>query len=225
LRQLEVIDVHKRYGDIRSGYMAVRGLTFSLEIGEFAALRGPSGCGKSTLLHLVGAMDRPTQGQVLLRGLRLDTLSNEELARVRRRSVGFVFQAFNLLPTLTALENVALPGLLDGQHDSAAVDRAASALDDVGLSAKATSFPSQLSGGEMQRVAVARALAIDPDLLLADEPTGSLDTENGRKILDLLAKLNRDRGLTILMATHAEEAAAYASRTLHILDGRLDEDS
>jgi putative ABC transport system ATP-binding protein len=221
VQQLEVNDIHKHYGDAASGYTALRGVTFSVPAGQFVAVRGPSGCGKSTLLHIVGAMDRPTEGQVLLKGRRLDSLSDEELAHVRRRSIGFVFQAFNLLPTLTAIENVALPRLLDGQRESATTTRAATALDEVGLCEKAGSFPSQLSGGEMQRVAIARALALEPELLIADEPTGNLDSENGQRILDLLANLNQRRGLTILMATHAEEAAAYASRNLHIRDGRL----
>jgi putative ABC transport system ATP-binding protein len=211
---LQVSDVYKQYGDNVSGYAALGGLTFSIDAGEFVAVRGPSGCGKSTLLHIVGAMDRPSAGQVSLNGQRLDRLSQEALARVRRRSIGFVFQSFNLLPTLTAMENVALPLMLDGQRQMTASDRARSALNDVGLSGKGGQFPSQLSGGEMQRAAIARAIAIEPDLLIADEPTGSLDSGNGRKVLDLLAGLNQARGLTILMATHADEAAAYASRTL-----------
>jgi putative ABC transport system ATP-binding protein len=218
---LEVSDVRKHYGANGAGYEALRGVTFDVAAGQFVSVRGPSGCGKSTLLHIVGAMDRPTSGQVCLKGQRLDTLSNEELARVRRRSIGFVFQSFNLLPTLTALENVALPKLLDGQRENTATEQAETALDAVGLRGKAGSFPSQLSGGEMQRVAIARALALEPELVIADEPTGNLDSENGQRILDLLADLNRQRGMTILMATHAEEAAAFACRTLHIRDGRL----
>jgi len=221
VHQLEVTDVHKRYGVNGTGFAALRGITFSVAAGQFVAVRGPSGCGKSTLLHIVGAMDRPTSGQVLLQGRRLDTLSHEDLARVRRRSIGFVFQSFNLLPTLTVIENVALPRLLDGQGESAATARADAALDAVGLREKRRSFPSQLSGGEMQRVAIARALALEPELLIADEPTGNLDSDNGQRVLDLLADLNQQRGLTILMATHSEEAAAYAARSLHIRDGRL----
>jgi putative ABC transport system ATP-binding protein len=221
VQQLEVIDIRKHYGDAAAGYAALRGVTFSVPAGQFVAVRGPSGCGKSTLLHIVGAMDRPTDGRVLLKGLQLDSLSDDELARVRRRRIGFVFQSFNLLPTLTASENVALPRLLDGQGEASTSARAAAALEEVGLRDKADSLPSQLSGGEMQRVAIARALAVEPELLIADEPTGNLDSQNGKRILDLLADLNLRRGLTVLMATHEEEAAAYASRTLHIRDGRL----
>ena len=213
MHQVAVSNVHKLYEGGGPRCAALRGVTFSVEAGEFVAIRGPSGCGKSTLLHMLGAMDRPTEGEVLLGERRLDTLSNEDLARVRRRSIGFVFQLFNLLPTLTAIENISLPLLLDGVREGSAADRSRIVLQEVGLSDKALSFPSQLSGGEMQRVAIARAMVIEPALLIADEPTGSLDSENGRRVLDLLAKLNQTRGLTILMATHAEEAAVYASRT------------
>lgn len=218
---LIVSDIHKHYGDDTSGYAALRGLSFSVEAGEFVAVRGPSGCGKSTLLHIVGAMDRPTQGEVLLDDRRLDTLSNESLAQVRRRSIGFVFQSYNLLPTLNVVENVSLPMSLDGQDDRQSLERARQALDEVGLASKSASYPSQLSGGEMQRVAIARALAIEPELMIADEPTGSLDSENGVRILELMTRLNQSRNLTILMATHCEEAASFASRSLHIRDGRL----
>jgi putative ABC transport system ATP-binding protein len=197
-------------------------VSFEIQAGEFVALRGPSGCGKSTLLHIVGGMDRPTAGEVHLHGRRLDALDPQALAEVRRRHVGFVFQAYNLLPTLTASENVALPLALDGVRPSVSRERAERALDEVGLRRRSSHLPSQLSGGEMQRVAVARALAIEPDLLVADEPTGSLDSENGTRVLELLSRLNKTRNLTILMATHAAEAAACASRQLNMRDGRLE---
>jgi putative ABC transport system ATP-binding protein len=225
MQHLEVEALHKTYGSRTSSYEALRGITFSVEAGEFVALRGPSGCGKSTLLHIVGAMDRPTSGTVVLAGRRLHELSSGELALVRRRDVGFVFQLFNLLPTLSAAENVSLPLMLDGHLQRNAIDQAMRALKDVGLADRAKSYPSQLSGGEMQRVAIARALAMQPQLVIADEPTGSLDSENGRRILDLLANLNGERGLTILLATHDDEAASYAARTLQIRDGRLEDAS
>lgn len=218
---LEIIDLHKSYGDGETGCDALRGVSFDVQQGEFLAVRGPSGCGKSTLLHIVGAMDLPTSGEVRLNGRRLDELSNADLACVRRRDIGFVFQTFNLLPTLSALENVALPLTLDGINQSAAQERATKALEAVDILSRAKHFPSQLSGGEMQRVAIARAVAIEPDLIVADEPTGSLDSDNGRRVLELLAHLNQSRRITILMATHAEDAAAVASRTLNIRDGRL----
>ncbi|MEN1680859.1 MAG: ABC transporter ATP-binding protein [Planctomycetota bacterium] len=218
---LHADDVHKWYGETETGYHALRGVSFELEKGEFAALRGPSGCGKSTLLHIAGAMDRSTSGKVTLGGVHLEGLSSRRLAETRRRSIGFVFQQFNLLPTLTAIENVALPLLLDGIPSSRANRKADAALDEVGLASKRQSFPSQLSGGEMQRVAIARAVAIEPELLIADEPTGSLDSENGRRVLELLSRLNRDRNLTILMATHSADAAGYAQSVRHLRDGVL----
>ena len=221
MSQLKVIDLHKTYGDDQTGCAALRGISFDVDSGEFVAVRGPSGCGKSTLLHMAGAMDRPSIGQVWLGQRRLDQLSQAELARVRRREIGFVFQSFNLLPTLSALENVDLPLTLDGVRKGEARDRAWHALEAVGLSRRSSHHPSQLSGGEMQRVAIARAVAISPQLILADEPTGNLDSENGQRVLELLAKLNQSRGMTILMATHSEEAADFASRTLNIRDGQM----
>lgn len=218
---LVVSHLVKHYADDRVGYTALRDVSFSIQAGEFVAVRGPSGCGKSTLLHVLGAMDRPTTGEVLLAGRRLDRLSDVELAVVRRRQVGFVFQAFNLLPTLTAVENVALPLTLDGIAVAAANERAGEALGEVGLAARRDHYPSQLSGGEMQRVAIARAVAIRPDLVIADEPTGSLDSGNGTRVLELLSDLNRTRGLTIVMATHSADAAAFAERTLQLADGCL----
>jgi putative ABC transport system ATP-binding protein len=219
---LVVEDLHKVYDGAEGGIAALRGVSFTVSRGDFVAIRGPSGCGKSTLLHIAGAMDRPTQGSVRLKGRPLDALSLEELAQLRRRHVGFVFQQYNLLPTLSVAENVALPLLLDRASESAAMDRAKHLLDQVGLAHRLTHFPAQLSGGEMQRVAIARAIAAGPDLLLADEPTGSLDSENGRRVMELLADLNRRLRLTVLLATHSAEAARFARRTLHLRDGRLD---
>jgi putative ABC transport system ATP-binding protein len=219
---LVVEDLHKVYAGADEGVAALRGVSFTVSRGDFVAIRGPSGCGKSTLLHIAGAMDRPTQGSVRLAGRPLDALSLDELARLRRRHVGFVFQQYNLLPTLSVAENVALPLLLDRAAESAAMERAKHLLDQVGLAHRLTHFPAQLSGGEMQRVAIARAIAAGPDLLLADEPTGSLDSENGRRVMELLADLNRRLRLTVLLATHSAEAARFARRTLHLRDGRLD---
>jgi len=222
LSQLVVEDLHKHYAGARGGVAALRGISFALGQGDFVAVRGPSGCGKSTLLHIVGAMDRPTSGTVTLKGRPLGGLSLAELAQLRRRQVGFVFQSFNLLPTLSVAENVMLPLRLDGQRETPARRRAADLLEQVGLSDRADHLPAQLSGGEMQRVAVARAVVADPDLLLADEPTGSLDSANGRRVMELLADLNRRLGVTILLATHSPEAAGYARQTLHLRDGLLE---
>jgi ABC-type lipoprotein export system ATPase subunit len=219
---LVVVDqVTKSYQAGESFVAALAGVSFTLEAGEFVALRGPSGCGKSTLLHLLGAMDRPTQGSVRLADVDLGPLNVNQLAAVRRRQVGFVFQSFFLLPTLRVIENVMLPLLLDGLTPHEAREEALPMLERVGLSARLTHFPSQLSGGEMQRAAVARALCHRPQLLLADEPTGNLDAANGRHVMELLAELNREFGVTVVLATHAEESAAYARRTIRLCDGKM----
>lgn len=223
MARLQLDSIRKAYGNGEHRFDALRGVSITLESGDFTALRGPSGCGKSTLLHIAGAMDRPSEGSVTLAGQRLDTLSQHGLALVRRRRIGFVFQAFNLLPTLTAEENVALPSLLDGLAERRAAAIAAEALGEVGLSDKRRSYPPQLSGGEMQRVAIARALAIEPQLLIADEPTGSLDSETGNAVLRLLRRLNDQRGLTILMATHSAEAAGFARSQARLRDGLLED--
>jgi putative ABC transport system ATP-binding protein len=222
MQHLVVDSLHKVYAGAQGGVHALRGVSFSLPAGAFVALCGPSGCGKSTLLHIVGGMDRPTSGQVLLAGRALEKLSRSELAQLRRREVGFVFQAFHLLPTLTVTENVALPLTLDGQSQAAAHARAAELLDYVGLPERARAFPSQLSGGEMQRVAVARAVIAQPRLIVADEPTGSLDSENGRLVMEQLRKLNQQLGITVLLATHSPEAARYAQRIMRLKDGRIE---
>ncbi len=200
---------------------ALLDVSFSLEPGTFTALLGPSGCGKSTLLNLLGALDRPTKGRVLVDGRDLATLPEEARDAYRRRTASTIFQFFNLLPTMNALENVALPLLLDGAGPREADARAADLLSEVGLADRERAYPYELSGGQMQRVAVARALANRPALLLADEPTGNLDSKTGAQILDLVSGLVADRGITVVMATHADDAAARASRVLSLLDGRL----
>ncbi len=197
-------------------------VSLSLERGDFVALVGPSGCGKSTLLHLCGAMDRPTSGTVRLEAAALNTLDDDALTRLRRERVGFVFQFFNLLPTLTLLENVELPLLLAGRRTTDAAPAARALLDRVGLTPRLDHYPQQLSGGEMQRGALARALVHQPALLVADEPTGNLDSENGRRIIDLLTALNRETGVTMLLATHAPEIAAAAHRVVRMRDGRIE---
>jgi putative ABC transport system ATP-binding protein len=219
---LRIQNVGKAYGQGVVRHEALRGISFTVGTGEFVALEGPSGCGKSTLLHILGAMDRPTSGEVWLGERRLDTMSVEQLAMVRRREIGFVFQAFNLLPTLSTLENVSLPLRLDGVPARAARDRAMEGLEAVGLEPRAGHEPSQLSGGEQQRAAIARALVLRPKLILADEPTGSLDSVNGLRVLELLANLNRTRNITVIMATHSQDAAQFATRRLFVRDGKLD---
>ena len=204
---------------------AIRDFVLDIVPDSMTVLMGPSGCGKSTLLHLIGGMDVPSRGGVTLDGVALNELSEEGLARVRRTSIGFVFQFFNLLPTLTVRENVALPLLLDGERDAQSRERAKALLDRVGLADRASHFPAQLSGGEMQRAAVARAVITEPKLVLADEPTGNLDTENGAGIMNLLAEMNRELRITILLATHSEESASFASRTIRMRDGLIHDDT
>jgi putative ABC transport system ATP-binding protein len=219
---LTVDDVEKIYDGGSRGVSALRGVSFDAEAGDFIALMGPSGCGKSTLLHILGGVDRPTRGRVVLDGAVISALDEEALARVRRKKIGFVFQFFNLLPTLTVSENVALPMLLDAATEREAGARAAELLDRVGLGARASHYPAELSGGEMQRAAVARAIIARPMLVLADEPTGNLDSENGEQVMDLLADLNRELGITIILATHSQEAAARAGRTVRMRDGLIE---
>ena len=219
---LIVNSVERTYNGGGRAVAALRGVSFEAEAGDFIALMGPSGCGKSTLLHIVGGMDRPTHGDVSLGGIALDSLTEETLARLRRKKIGFVFQFFNLLPTLTVAENVALPLMLDGARHSQTRERAREMLGRVGLADRAAHFPAELSGGEMQRAAVARAVITRPDLILADEPTGNLDTDNGTQVMNLLAELNRELGLIIILATHSVEAAQYARRTFRMRDGLIE---
>jgi putative ABC transport system ATP-binding protein len=204
---------------------ALDGVSFSLERGDFVALMGPSGCGKSTLLHLCGAMDQPTSGSIVLEGRALADLSDDELTRVRRDRIGFVFQFFNLLPTLTLADNIALPCLLSGMSVPESTGRASALAARVGIAQRLGHYPQEVSGGEMQRAAIARALVHEPAMLVADEPTGNLDSENGARVLALLAELNRELGVTILLATHAHEVAARAGRVLLMRDGRLADDT
>lgn len=224
MQRIVVDDVHKTYPGLSSGaaVMALRGVSFAVEPGEFVALMGPSGCGKSTLLHVIGGMDLPTQGKVWCGDLRVDQLKERELVRYRRRKVGFIFQFFNLLPTLTLAENVGLPLLLDGVAEKEVQAKVDQVLSLVGLEHRKGNYPSALSGGEMQRAAAARAVIGEPDVVLADEPTGSLDSENGNQLLALLQQLNHQRGVTILMATHSPDAAAMAGRTVHLRDGLVE---
>ncbi len=198
---------------------ALRGVSIDVDTGEFVALMGPSGSGKSTMMHILGCLDTPTAGRYLLEERDISTLSKDERARVRNDRIGFIFQTFNLLPRLNALENIELP-LLYGKHDGNASQRASEALKRVGLGERAQHRPNELSGGERQRVAIARALVTNPALILADEPTGNLDSKTGADIMALLVELCAE-GHTILMVTHDAKVAAHAGRTLHMQDGEI----
>ena len=218
---LEVVEVCRGLGQGEQIVQAVQDVSLSLDAGELVALVGPSGCGKSTLLHLCGAMDQPTRGIVRLEGESLSSLDDDQLTRLRRRRVGFIFQFFNLLPTLTVTQNIALPLLLAGQSSAEVIREATRMAERVGLGARCDHYPQQLSGGEAQRAAIARAIIHGPALLVADEPTGNLDSENGTRVLELLFELNRQVGTAVLLATHDERVAAAADRVLYMRDGAL----
>ena len=214
--------LEKTYKGGAAPVTALRGVSLVLEPGDFVALMGPSGCGKSTLLHLCGAMDRPAAGRLAIEGRDIGSLDDDALTRLRRDRIGFVFQFFNLLPTLTIGDNIALPCLLGGMAVKQAEARAGALAERVGIGHRLSHYPQQVSGGEAQRAAIARALVHQPALLVADEPTGNLDSANGAVVLRLLSDLNRDLGITILLATHAADVAAAAARTLRMRDGQLD---
>ncbi|MBI2924032.1 MAG: ABC transporter ATP-binding protein [Planctomycetes bacterium] len=215
-------NVRKVYPQGTREVAALDGLTMEVGKGEFLAVMGPSGSGKSTFLHLSGGLDLPTSGSVSIEGSATSTLTDDALTLLRRRRIGFVFQFFNLIPTLRVIENVSLPLLLDGKRQGDARPRAEALLDRLGLGHRKEHFPDELSGGEMQRTAVARALVIDPAIVLADEPTGNLDSATGRGILELLKEVAEKEGRTVVMVTHDPAAAAWGTRTVRLRDGKLD---
>jgi putative ABC transport system ATP-binding protein len=219
---MELRNVTKHYPQGRRMVRALNGVSLKVMSGEFVSIMGPSGSGKSTLMHLLGALDTPTSGQVYFRDRPLHSMADRELALLRRQRVGFIFQFFNLLPTLTAVENVALPLLLSGLSRGAALIPAFEELDRVGLAARADHFPDEMSGGEMQRVAIARALVIQPEAVLCDEPTGNLDSANSEEILKLLRSLPQEGQRAVVMVTHDPHAAAYGDRTIHLRDGLIE---
>ncbi len=217
---IELEDVWKIYKMGEVEVSALRGLSLKVKPGEFLAIMGPSGSGKSTAMNMIGCLDIPTKGKVLLEGQDIGALSELELARIRGKKIGFVFQSHNLYPTLTALENVQLPLRIHEFSEAEIWDRSEELLQLVGLSDRAYHYPSQLSGGQSQRVSIARALSTNPLLLLADEPTGNLDTEAGKEVLDIFAQLNA-QGVTVVMITHDEKIAARANKIVRMIDGRL----
>jgi putative ABC transport system ATP-binding protein len=219
--QVEFRGVTKVYGEGQAAVHALRGIDLAIDKGEFVAVMGPSGSGKSTCMNLIGCLDAPTSGSYRFDGVEVASLSRDQRARLRRYYLGFVFQGFNLLARSTALENVELPLVYRGMPRAERRERATRALASVGLSGWETHTPAQLSGGQQQRVAIARAIVSDPELLLADEPTGNLDSQRGREVMDLLAGLNRERGLSIVMVTHDESMAEWARRRIHFRDGRI----
>jgi putative ABC transport system ATP-binding protein len=219
---LEVRNVTKDYPQGRRLVRALRGVSLKIEAGEYVSIMGPSGSGKSTLMHILGALDHPTTGEVYFQNTPLHCAADRTLADLRRKRIGFIFQFFNLLPTLTAVENVALPLLLDGQSRAAALQPARAGLERVGLSQRAAHFPDELSGGEMQRVAIARALITNPETVLCDEPTGNLDSATSQDILKLLRSLPEPGRRAVVMVTHDARAARVADRIVHLRDGVID---
>ena len=220
---IKVSDLKKRYGAGDDAVYALRGLSFTIDEGEFVAIVGPSGCGKTTLLNILGALDRPTSGKVYLDGLDISKVTNQELAHVRSKKLGFVFQDFNLLSRMSVVENVELPLFIAGADPAYMRKRSLALLARLGISHKANKNVNNISGGERQRVAVARALANDPKIVLADEPTGNLDTRNTEMMMGLMKQLNKDFGKTLLIITHNPEVAAFAQRVIHIRDGLITE--
>jgi putative ABC transport system ATP-binding protein len=218
---IELHGVSKVYGKGLAAVNALRGIDIAVNAGEFVAMMGPSGSGKSTCMNILGCLDTPTQGEYLFDGVAVGTLSRNQLALLRRHFIGFVFQGFNLLARTTALENVELPLVYRGVPAEARHNLARQALAAVGLQGWETHTPAELSGGQQQRVAIARAIVTEPTLLLADEPTGNLDTARSIEIMELLTRFNQERNLTIVMVTHERDIAAFAARTIHFVDGQI----
>jgi putative ABC transport system ATP-binding protein len=218
---IELQNLVKTYKIGDSEVRALRGVSYTVDEGDFLAIMGPSGSGKSSLMNIIGCLDKPTSGKYFLESLDVSTFDKNELARVRNRKIGFVFQTFNLLARTTALENVELPLLYTSAHSKERHERALAALDSVGLLDRARHKTNQLSGGEQQRVAIARALLNSPTLILADEPTGNLDTKTSTEIMDIFTKLNVEKGITMVMVTHEPDIAAYARKKIRVRDGQI----
>ena len=220
MTEIKLEKVFKEYEMGETLVQALRGVDLTIEEGDFAAIMGPSGSGKSTLMNMVGALDKPTRGKVLFEDKDISKYSENQLAMLRGREVGFVFQKFNLIPTMTALENVALPMLFQEKPKTYREKRAAELLEEVELGDRLSHYPNELSGGQQQRVSIARALANDPEIILADEPTGNLDSKTGEKVMNLLTKLNQEEKKTIIMVKHDQNDADYADYTIKIKDGQ-----
>jgi putative ABC transport system ATP-binding protein len=218
---MKTVELRKCYNEGQENEVkAIKGIDLSIKKGDFVSVIGPSGSGKSTLLHLIGCLDRPTSGKVYIDGIDVYELDDDELAKIRREKIGFIFQQFNLIPLLTAVENIELPMLLNGINNQTARKRAIKILKDVGLGERADHKPSQLSGGQQQRVAIARSLANNPQIILADEPTGNLDTKTGNEIVKVLKDLNK-KGITLVVITHDRSLSEIANRRLKLIDGKF----
>jgi len=216
--------ITKTYGSGQAAFQALKGIDLAIDAGDFVAIMGPSGSGKSTAMNILGCLDTPTSGSYEFEGVKVELLSRNARALLRRNYLGFVFQGFNLLSRTTALENVELPLIYRGEPAAARHAAARAALEQVGLAGWEHHTPAELSGGQQQRVAIARAIVTRPAVLLADEPTGNLDTHTGEEIMDLISALNRDQGITVLMVTHEPDMAAHAKRVIRFVDGKVDSD-
>jgi len=221
---IRLTGITKTYGEGRAAFQALRGIDLTIDAGEFVAIMGPSGSGKSTAMNILGCLDTPTAGSYEFMGAHVEQMTRNQRALLRRHYLGFVFQGFNLLSRTTALENVELPLIYRGEPAAARHESARAALAQVGLDGWDHHTPAELSGGQQQRVAIARAIVTRPAVLLADEPTGNLDSQTSREIMDLISAFNRDHGITVLMVTHEPDMAAHARRTVRFVDGRVEHD-
>ena len=218
---VEAVNLYKSFKLGEVEVEVLKNINLTIQQGEFVSIMGPSGSGKSTLLYLIGGLDKPTSGSIRIKGRELSTMKDQEESILRRRDLGFVFQFYNLIPNLNVEENIMLPVLLDGKRLNAERRRLDQILEDVGLSDRRYHTPRELSGGQQQRVAIARALVNEPDVILADEPIGNLDSKTGTEIMKLLKRIHQERRKTILQVTHSEEAASYGDRIIHVRDGKV----
>ena len=218
---IEIKNICKSFGETDNRTQVLKNVSLCINKGEFISLMGASGSGKSTLLYLIGGLDSPDSGEIFLGGKNLAGMKDRELSKIRRSSMGFVFQFFNLVQNLSVEDNIMLSLIMDGRSPKKYADKLTEILDIVGLSDKRKSFPNQLSGGQQQRCAIARSVIYEPEILLADEPTGNLDSKSDNEIMELFSKLGREKGITILMVTHSEESASYADRIITLSDGQI----
>ena len=218
---IEVKDVCKVFGSKENSNTVLDNVSLNIEKGEFVSLMGESGSGKSTLLYLIGGLDKPTSGNIFINGKDINTIKEKELAVLRRKDIGFVFQFYNLVQNLTVEENIMLPVIMDGRKEKDYKERLEEILDIVGLKEKRKSLPNQLSGGQQQRVSIARAIILSPEVILADEPIGNLDSKSGEDVMNLFKTINKEEGITILQVTHSEESAKYGNRIIRLKDGKI----
>ncbi|HEU0295303.1 MAG TPA: ABC transporter ATP-binding protein [Anaerolineales bacterium] len=218
---IEVVHVYKSFQLAETAVEVLKNVNLEVEKGEFISIMGPSGSGKSTLLYLMGGLDKVSSGSVCVNGVEMQMLNDEAESRMRRNDIGFVFQAYNLIDNLTLEENIMLPALLEGKKKKDVLKKAEELMETVGILKRRHHTPKELSGGEQQRTAIARALINDPAILFADEPIGNLDSKSGKEILELLRKINKDKGITVLMVTHSEESTHYGKKVIHLKDGEI----